>query len=362
MSLRPVIHRDQAAERLRLIFPRAAFDPVLSSPLAAAAVTAMLYIGAVVPEDGEEADPENTWARPATVMQMSDAAAGLTADADRLAWARAEAQSKKKVVDMLASLGHDHQPWYAANSRETLRDETWPAWRRHGAVRQRQGIPTNSSKPRWALTASFADLFDPELAEDGLDAAIDLWRNEHMDPGDVLRIHRGIELAKAPHQIQVHLPGGGMRVLEPGDSSAILRGVVEEWAPRRLSDPFIVSISEPGAKAWVQDTNTLAAAGITINVSSVLPDAIVVDIGTKPPTFWIVEAVASDGEINEDRKSDLLQWAADQYIDPVRCQFLSAFTSRNSPPARRRLKDIAAGTYVWFLDEPTRELAWYELS
>ena len=109
------------------------------------------------------------------------------------------------------------------------------------------------------------------------------------------------------------------------------------------------------------DAAKMAAAGISINVSSVLPDAIILDAGATPPTFWIIEAVASDGEISEDRKADLLTWAEEQYIDPEQCQFVSAFSSRNSAPARRRLKDIAVGTYCWFLDEPDRELAWNEL-
>jgi hypothetical protein len=363
MTLPPLVDREVAAERLKLIFPNSAFDTVLSSPLAAAAVVAMLYVGAIVDDTADPPVVDFVWARPATVMQMSDAA--LTAfhsDAARKSWAQAEARSTRTIATLLEGHGLEHHPWYAANSRETLRDETWPGWRRHGAVRQRHGIPTNSSKPRWALTASFARLFDPELTGDQLIAAIEAWRDEHMDPGDVLRIHRANELARATHQTPVSLPGGGTRVLEPGVASAILKGVIEEWAPRKMGEPFVVAISEPGAKAWAQDTATLAAAGIAINVSSVLPDAIIVDIGTKPPTFWIVEAVASDGEVNEDRKADLLAWAADQYIDPARCEFLSAFTSRNSAPARKRLKDIASGTYVWFLDEPTRELAWYELA
>lgn len=361
MTLPPLIDRDLATERLKRIFPNTAFDTVLSSPLAAAAVVAMLYVGAVVDDDADPPIVDFVWARPATVMQMSEEALALSSEDDRRAWARAEAQSTKKIVNLLYEHGIDHHPWYAANSRETVRDETWPGWRRHGAVRQRHGIPTNSSKPRWALTASFAKLFDPELTADDLEVAIDAWRNRHMDPGDVLRIHRANELAKATHQTPVALPGGGTRVLEPGTASAILKGVIEEWAPRKMDEPFVVAINEPGAKAWAEDTATLAAAGIGINVSSVLPDAIIVDIGTKPPTFWIVEAVASDGEVNEDRKADLLAWAADQYIDPNRCEFVSAFTSRNGAPARKRLKDIASGTYVWFLDEPTHELAWYEL-
>lgn len=71
--------------------------------------------------------------------------------------------------------------------------------------------------------------------------------------------------------------------------------------------------------------------------------------------------MASDGEINEVRKAKLLEWAKDQYINPADCKFLTAFTSRNSGPARKRLKDIAVGTFCWFLDEPARELAWSEL-
>jgi len=35
----------------------------------------------------------------------------------------------------------------------------------------------------------------------------------------------------------------------------------------------------------------MATAGISINVSSVLPDVIILDAGTRPPTFWIIEAV-----------------------------------------------------------------------
>ena len=56
----------------------------------------------------------------------------------------------------------------------------------------------------------------------------------------------------------------------------------------------------------------MAEVGISINVSSVLPDVLMFDAGARPPTFWIVEAVASDGEINEVRKAKLLEWAKDQ--------------------------------------------------
>lgn len=80
-------------------------------------------------------------------------------------------------------------------------------------------------------------------------------------------------------------------------------------------------------------------------------------IGTQPPTFWVIEAVASDGEINERRRELLLSWASEQRIPEGVCKFLSGFVSRHDAVARRRLKDLATNTFAWYADEPTREIA-----
>jgi len=129
----------------------------------------------------------------------------------------------------------------------------------------------------------------------------------------------------------------------------------------RLKKPVVLTISEPGDKVYLADSAMLAAVGITLNVSTLLPDALIVHVGTTPPAFWIVEAVATDGPIDEDRRQAFLRWAKDQHIPPGSCRFLSAFRSRNSDSARRRLKDLAVGTYAWYEDEPGHELAWYEI-
>ncbi len=51
--MRQLLLRDQIQARLTLVFPREAFDPVLSNPLATAALAAMLYVDAVVPDIGD---------------------------------------------------------------------------------------------------------------------------------------------------------------------------------------------------------------------------------------------------------------------------------------------------------------------
>lgn len=89
-----------------------------------------------------------------------------------------------------------------------------------------------------------------------------------------------------------------------------------------------------------------------------LPDALIVDTDAEPLQFWIIETVATDGPIDEARKQQLLKWAAQQGMPIEHCHFLTAFASRHSPAARRRLKDLANDTYAWFLDDPDSELAW----
>jgi hypothetical protein len=235
--LRSLISRDQINKRLEVIFPRNAFDSVLCNPLAAAAAAAMLYIDAIVPDEGDIGSDAN-WARPTTCLWMSDDVYSRTSTDDRIEWRKAAARGRKNIEALQASWGFPHaSSWYRDNSRETLRDETFPKWMDYGAIRGRQGVNTTSSQPRWALTESFADLFDPELTDTQFTEATEAWRASHMQPGARFRIATLRDRERVSHSTEVRLPDGQTRLLEPGDASRILRGVVEDWAPARLVDP-----------------------------------------------------------------------------------------------------------------------------
>lgn len=362
MSWRTLPTLEQCEERLELVFPKAAFDTALSNPAAAWAVAAMIYVDAVVPATGDVPD-DATWARPSTVVWMSDDAYARSDAPSRAAWRTAAlgGNGRKRVAELLAQWGESFAPKYADNSREQIRDETWPKWLDDGAVRVKPGVKTTSSAGRWALTDAFADLFDPTLSGDPLLARIEEFRDVHMSPGGKVKAHTARQRGDQTHAVEVVLPSGAVRHLEPGEASVILKGVIEQWAPVRLLDPVVLTISEPGDKVYTADAATIQSLGLVIDAGTLLPDALLADIGIEPPEFWVVEAVASDGPIDEDRKRALLRWAAEQRIPLGSVQFLTAFGSRNAPPAKRRLKDIAAGTFAWYADEPDRELAWYEL-
>lgn len=363
--LPPLADLDETLRRLQTIFPRDAFDAALGNPLGAQAIVTMIYGGAVVP-DGETVTKAHAIVRPTTCLWLHRSVLeAKRTDDDRRAWitaAAANSNAKEKVTELVRSWGFVWEQPYKDGTREPLRDETFAEWMQRGAIKSLPGVATNYPNARWALAASFAALFGPDLGGDALGTTIDQWRDSHLGSLDRLRLRTLQDRDRSVHAVDVRLPGGQVRRLEPGDASRILKGVIELWAPGRLVDPVVLTISEPGDKVYVVDAATLAVLGLTIDHRNLLPDAVIIDIGVTPARVWVVEAVASDGPVTESRRADLLAWAQDQRIDPDSCHFLSAFLSRNHVAARRRLKDLATGTYAWYLDEPTRELAWRELA
>jgi hypothetical protein len=356
--MRPLIPVEEAERRLQRIFPRSAFDPVLSSPLAASAVRALIYTDAIY-------DPASdfVWARPATVMWMSDEVASHDEADERVEWRTAASRGRREVVALLERWGVSASPSYADNSRETLRDETFRRWKENGAIRERSDLPKTSSKGRWALETHFAELFDPTLTDQPLEEAIRDWQASHLNPSAKLKVEFAARERSATSAVTIRLPNSGStRTLEGGRASLILKSVIEEWAVARLGKPFVVTISEPGAKIYMGDAELLAFLGVVLDVTTLLPDALLADVSEEPVRFWLVEAVNTDGEINEARRSALLEWADRQNIGSEQCSFLTAFASRNDAAARRRLKDLAEGTYAFFADEPDCELSWHRIA
>ncbi|WP_165478393.1 BsuBI/PstI family type II restriction endonuclease [Arthrobacter sp. S39] len=340
-----------------LIFPKG-FKTSLSSPMSAATVAGLIWAGCVMPDDETELDESLPYARPTTGLWMNAELLSIEDPDKRRAWYRAHLIGQAAATALQREWSVETEQWYATNSRETIRKGLYIIGAQFGAMSQGIGVKTNAGSARWIMRRSFAQLFDPALEGDTLREAIDAWTNTTMDPEQRLRAVIARERQSAASSISVVLPSGDVRHLSPGESSLILKGVIEVWAEQRLREPAVLTISEPGDKKAYVDERRLAAVGININVSDLLPDALIVDMGHRPAEFWIIEAVATGGPVDERRKQNFIEWAQTQRIRPEQLRFLNAFISRNDSAARRHLMDLAVGTYAWYLDEPTRELAW----
>lgn len=335
-------NRALCQERLRVIFPEELPQRGrLTNQLAGSAVFVCLYAGSI---EGVRK------VRPSMVLWMCDEAARRTRITERRQWYDAASHGKRNLSGLLASWGIQHDPWYGDNTREPLRDETFRAWAQYGALLRDETVPTTSPVPQWSLAADFAALFDRRLSNETFEDAANDWRQEHLGVAGLARIALARQLTGPGAEVVVDLPGGGRRTLAPGGSSLILKGVIEQLAPRLLDQPGVLFISESREHIDVVDDRLLRRLGIGVDAARLLPDALLFDAGSG--RFWFVEVVFTAGAIDETRKAKLVEWAASQNLDPDTCRFLSAFVSRGAQPFRQHVSSLAWGTHAWFLDEP----------
>ncbi|PZU13331.1 MAG: restriction endonuclease, partial [Citromicrobium sp.] len=169
----PMLTRDDVHARLQEIFPDGAPNRAyLTRMLAASTVFVALYIDAI--------EGSGTMLGPKHVYRMTDEQAVLVDDASRSAYATGVLRTGSQT---------EGRRWYQDNTREPIRDETLrEGLVAIGAVTERTDLATTSSKPRYALKASFAALFDPALTGEALQARIAAWQAEALNKGALARL------------------------------------------------------------------------------------------------------------------------------------------------------------------------------
>lgn len=331
--------RAEIRRRLELIFPEGLTNRnYVVREMAASTVFVMLYLGAV-----EGAD---YYIKPDQVTRMTDEQAAKLTDEERTAWRKA------------STTPGGASGWYAKNTREPIRDETLRSGLvEYGAAMERTDLPTTSPKGRYALTASFAQLFDPTLGGDALAERIAAWNAATLSAGARARAAL-LRRAAVPtaHGVLVTFPNGETRRLATGPSSEIAKAVVEDFAPRFLKNPGVLWISESGQRETYRDATLLKDLGVTLRTDRVLPDIILVDLGAPgdTPLFVFVEVVASDGPVTEQRRTALLALITEAGYDANRAAFVTAYLDRDNGAFKRTMPALAWSSFAWFLSEPDK--------
>lgn len=345
-SLPPLPDRETIRQRLRIIFPEATPNRLYCvREMAASTVFAMLYVGAV--------EGSGQFLAPKQVYRMTYPQSRRIDDRYRLQYA---AKSLKPGFSLRG------RRWYLDNTRESIRDETLrDGLVAMGAVIVRPDVQTTSSLPRYALTASFAALFSPDLQGAAFDEAAEAWRQANLSPGALMRValmRRGIVSPRGG--VLVTFPNGETRRMAPGVSSVIAKAVIEVFAPKFLREPGIVLLSESQAKIVKRDEDLILRLRLRIEAGGNLPDILLVDLGPREPLLVFVEAVATDGAVTAERKEALLRIATTAGYRPQHVAFVTAYQDRGSSGFKKTVSRLAWGSFAWFATEPDHLLVQYE--
>ncbi len=348
MSDGDLLTREQVRERLQQVFPQGTpFRANITNLTAASTVFTALYVGAVEGSD--------QWLGPKHVYRMTEQQAAKTSEKARAAYVTALRGSKGQIAGTR---------WYADNTREGIRDDTLrEGLVAIGAVVERTGVATTSSKPRYALTAGFAALFDPELAGRELEKAITGWQAAALNEGALARLainRRGA--GKAGDRVMVTYPNGETRLLKPGPSAELTKAVIEDFAPRFLAEAVVLSISESGNKVVARDDELAKSLGLNIQADKDLPDIILADTGAEHTLIVFIEVVASDGPVSERRKAALQALVKAGGFPSQHVAYVTAYLDRSAAPFKKTVNTLAWGSYAWFAAEPERLMVLSERS
>ncbi len=130
--------------------------------------------------------------------------------------------------------------------------------------------------------------------------------------------------------------------------------MVEVFAPTFLAKPGVISLSESGNKVVARDEQLSKAIGLNIAADKNLPDVVLVDVGPEHPLLVFVEAVASDGPVNELRRAALLEISDEAGFPAEHVAFVTAYLDRSVQPFKKTVGSLAWGTYAWFASEPDK--------
>ena len=147
-------------------------------------------------------------------------------------------------------------------------------------------------------------------------------------------------------RIPVKLVDGREIRLSPGGHSALIRDIIEEFAPRFAPGSVLIYAGDTGEKMGYFDRERLAALGVSVDYHGKMPDVVIHDVNRN--WLLLIESVTSHGPVDGKRHHELMELFAESSAGLV---YVTAFPTRSV--MARYLGEIAWESEVWVADAPT---------
>ncbi len=134
--------------------------------------------------------------------------------------------------------------------------------------------------------------------------------------------------------------------------SDLIESACTHYVPRFLPGYEILYVDDgDGDRITKEDCVRLEGAGIAISLADAMPDVLLWDRDTNK--LWVIEAVTSDGEVDEQKMFSLRKFAEKHGKSGI--GFTTVYRTWRETAARQgKHKNIAPGSYVWILEDPSK--------
>ncbi|MHB1233726.1 MAG: BsuBI/PstI family type II restriction endonuclease [Burkholderiales bacterium] len=134
--------------------------------------------------------------------------------------------------------------------------------------------------------------------------------------------------------------------LSPGKHSALIKAIIEDFAPRFAPGSVLIYAGDTGKKWGYFAEADLTRLGVTVDAHGKMPDVVLY----YPERDWLllVESVTSHGPVDGKRHEELAQLFANSSAGLV---YVTAFPNRTL--MARHVPEIAWETEVWVADAPS---------
>jgi hypothetical protein len=132
----------------------------------------------------------------------------------------------------------------------------------------------------------------------------------------------------------------------------LINACIEHYVPRFLSGFEVVYVDDSdGDRITEEDRERLREAGLEIGLGDAMPDVLL--HSRELNELWVIEAVTSDGEVDEHKQRRMVEFTNRNGKEAV--GFTTAYpTWKVAAKRQAAYKNIAPHTYVWIREDPSK--------
>lgn len=170
-------------------------------------------------------------------------------------------------------------------------------------------------------------------------AALDAWNSK-----DALRKRQAFQAEAAE----------ASRKLVDTSHSDLIAASIDLYAKQFLPGYEVIYVDDgDGDRIGDEDRERLAAAGIELTLADAMPDVLLWH--PKTDCLWVIEAVTSDGEVDNHKAKQLASLA--KRSGKAGIDFTTTYRTWKEAAARQAAhRNIAVGTYIWVQADPAKHM------